>query len=359
MLKTTVAKTRCPACSKKLVLQSTQQGPEISSGFLECKPCELRFPILAGVAVLVEDVQSYLLEHVKGISNLVADADIPKEFLKPYLKAKKEIQTEHIEEDLESERVISLYFMNQYLSAKKMNSLFDQSPVIGPLIQTHWDNGPLAQIAAWMKSLSAKKPVEHTIELGCGVGGLARLLRPFSATYLGVDSSFASIALARHLNLGATYKNKLRVPSDLLKGPVSKEVSTAEFKLAGDGVDFIVGDLTALPVEKNAFDAAIALNAIDMLPEPKILPQLQRDLLKTGGIAFQSCPYIWHEGVASELRKVLPKNVETSAEAAEWLYEKCGFKIAEKILNLPWLFFKHQRQLEIYSVHLFYALKAK
>ena len=42
--------------------------------------------------------------------------------------------------------------------------------------------------------LTGKREV---VELGCGVAGLTRLLAPRMSAYLGVDSSFTSVALAR------------------------------------------------------------------------------------------------------------------------------------------------------------------
>ena len=95
------------------------------------------------------------------------------------------------------------------------------------------------------------------------------------------------------------------------------------------------------------------------MPEPQLLPKAQNQLLKFGGVAIQSCPYIWHEMVARELRNVLPGSVKDSAQAAEWLYEQSGFTIVKKLDQLPWLFFKHVRQLEIYSVQLFLAQKSQ
>jgi hypothetical protein len=41
----------------------------------------------------------------------------------------------------------------------------------------------------------------------------------------------------------------------------------------------------------------------------------------------------------------------------EWLYRKSGFKIEDSEKHIPWLFFKHLRQIEIYSVHAFVAKK--
>jgi SAM-dependent methyltransferase len=125
------------------------------------------------------------------------------------------------------------------------------------------------------------------------------------------------------------------------------------------GIDLVAGDLVAPPVAAQAYDVTVALNTIDMLPEPAVLPEIQARLLKPGGIAIQSSPYIWHESVAAELRHALPSEIRDSAKAAEWLYARAGLQVTERVEHLPWLFFKHARQLEIYSVHAFQARKGR
>jgi len=307
---------------------------------------------------------------VKGISQAVPDSDIPREFLSDFLEAKAEIQIEHIEEDLEAERVIALYLMNHFLrvksSAESKGPIENWwkprtghgSPLIDSLIQEHWDHGPFAQIEQWTEKLAQSRPLEKVIELGCGVGGLASVIKNQFKSYLGVDSSFGSIALGRHLTLGASFRGKIRIPNDLLQGPVSLLPKIKPASGFDGRIDFVVGDLENLPVQKKAWDLSVALNAIDMLHEPSLLPALQHELLKKDGVAIQSCPYIWHESVAKQLRKEIPKDIKDSASAVEWLYQREGFKIHEKVDHLPWLFFKHVRQLEIYSVHLFWAQAA-
>ncbi|MEK7692118.1 MAG: hypothetical protein AAB425_13975, partial [Bdellovibrionota bacterium] len=104
----------------------------------------------------------------------------------------------------------------------------------------------------------------------------------------------------------------------------------------------------------------IALNAIDMMDNPALLPKLQHTLLSPGGTAMQSAPYIWHESVAEKLRRATSSSGKiSSARAIEELYESAGFRLSEKIEHLPWLFFKHLRQLEIYSVHAFLGKKVR
>lgn len=365
MRKNSLPLLACPACGSDLFLSTTrEEGEEVLSGSLGCPDCDVGYPILAGVAVLVEDVGGYLAQHVKGISPHVGEEEIPTEFRDAYLEAKEEIESEHIEEDLESKRVVSLYLMNHYLSAEQTGTngkwwqaaAGTSSPLIETLVRAHWDAGPFAKIGEWAEKLSKKSPILRTVEIGCGVGGLSRVLSPFTDTYLGVDGSFSSILLARHLAHGTPYGESLQIPSDLLQGTVSRSIQIPPFQ-GRASVDFIVGEFEALPVKKQEFDLTIALNAIDMMPEPALLPLLQADLLKDGGTAIQSCPYIWHEATAAGLREILPSGMEDSASAVEWLYKEAGFAIEEKADHLPWLFLKHARQLEIYSVHVFRARK--
>lgn len=363
-------------------------GPvfEVTTGTLKCTLCSAKFPILGGVAVVVADVRDYLLSHVKGIAQVVADSDIPSEYLQDFLEAKAEIQIEHIEEDLEAERVNALYLMNHYLRVNDLKpsqgkpwwkpEAGSSSPLLDQLIREYWDHGPFAQIGKWLAQMRSKpnpessrntfsenSPLQDIVELGCGVGGLYLVLKPFTQSYLGVDSSFASIALARHLILGVPGpQGPLRIPEDLLAGSVSRTIqfqqtSTQTLRTENQKADFIVGDLSNLPLRDASYDLAIALNAIDMLDKPSQLPEFKYGLLKRTGIAIQSSPYIWHEAVARKLRQQVPKNIKDSAGAVEWLYERAGFKIEDRCEHLPWLFFKNVRQMEIYSVQIFLARK--
>lgn len=351
----TLSFLKCPCCGGELSLedQDSVQG-DILRGSVVCngEGCGAVFPILAGVLVLVPDVRRFLIEHVKGISRLVSDSEIPKRFLGVFAKAKRALASEHIEEDLESERVTSLYLMTSYLRAGDFKS---SSRAIDEIVEKHWDSGPVARIAARVSKMEEKLDL---VELGCGVGGLFAALRGNLRSYLGLDSSFASVALARHLAFGAPYRGALLRPDDLLNGPVSKEMKISVRREGHGGeLDFIVCDVNAPPVKGGRWTAAAALNLIDMLPEPKWLPMLQHSLLLPGGLAIQSSPYIWHQDVARSLREDLPR-ATSSAEAVELLYAGAGFSVLHVENDVPWVFFKNARQAEIYSVHLFFAARS-
>jgi SAM-dependent methyltransferase len=390
MFKTTVSALRCVQlkgskntsrklpCASALKLSSEKgelAGPsDIQFGTLECETCHAKYPILAGVAIVVPEVKDYLFSHVKGISKFVDDAQIPKAYRAEYLEVKAEILEEHIEEDLESERVNSLYLLNHYLRAEKSErqkwwkpSKGESSPLVEELVEKYWDLGPFSIVEKWVSELKDSKQT-HAVELGCGVGGLSRVLAPYLKSYLGVDSSFASIVLARHLNLGARSPKieGLQVPGDLIHGATSQNIPIEPKNLNESKIyqaDFIVGEIQTMPVKEKTAELTIALNSIDMLDEPISLPRAQAELLRENGLVIQSCPYIWHTNVAKHLKSNLPRELKESeapsAGVVEWLYQKCNFQIEKRLDHVPWLFFKHFRQLELYSVHIFLARKQR
>ncbi len=353
--------TRSGRCGGELALSVEERsGKDVVFGELRCARCEGRYPILAGVAIVVPDVASYCLEHVKGISQRVPDERIPEDFREAFSEAREEIEEGHIDEDLESARTNALYVMTHYLAASGerwwASRDGEASPFIEQTIREHWDRGPFARIREELAS-GAAAGRRSLVELGCGTGGLLAATAPLLKSYLGVDSSFAGIALARHLALGAPLDGALLFPADLLDGAVSRELAVPRPKLEGVEADFVVCDATDPALREGEWDLAASLNMIDMLDEPASLPALQHALLRAGGVAIQSCPYIWHPAVAEGLRESLPPEIRDSAGAVEWLYAQAGFQIGRSVRHVPWLFFKHLRQLEIYSVHLFFAEK--
>ena len=346
-----------------VAMASTDAGEDILYGTLQCESCKERFPILQGVAIIVPDVREYLLHHAKGVSKSVPEERIPKSYRREYRACLEELRTlekEHIEEDLESERVNSLYLMNHYMSAAEMQNVVEKSPLLMEWIKRYWDQGPMKVIAEWIPEKAS------ILELGCGVGGLYRRLNQralwVSPRYLGMDSSFHSVLIARHLNFGGPFIGKLAHPTDLLFGNSSREFPKAVFPKmhAGDrpdAGDFVVAEIDAIPAKKGSFDVSVSLNAIDMLEDPETLVRTQSHSVRPGGEIIQSGPYIWHERISKKLKSRLPKGVEDSAAAVEWLYSRNGFEITQRELHVPWLFFKHLRQIELYSVHAFRARK--
>lgn len=348
---------RCPKpaqrglCKGKLALQSTQaKGDDVLFGELRCEKCQARYPILAGVALVLPEPEDYLLSHARGVARSVEPGHLPKKLQADFRSALEEQEAEsaHIDDDLEADRVASLYAATHYLHTRGERWWGDGDPLIDELIQKHWDHGPAARLLEDLPAVAA------TLELGCGVGGLgarlhARDARSWQKPYLGLDASFSSVALGRHLLLGAPHTGAAKIPGDLLNGPLTVNAGMSPGRTPG--VDLVVADLERPPVEAGAWDLTLSLNTIDMLEQPDRLPKLQRELGRPGGWAVQSSPYVWHPEVARKLRARMPK-AKGSAAAVRALYEAQGLLVEKEHPHVPWLFFKHERQLEIYSVHL-------
>ncbi|MBI3543604.1 MAG: hypothetical protein HY075_10060, partial [Deltaproteobacteria bacterium] len=146
MLRDTLQFLICPSCES-----AELRGAEHA---VECGGCRESYPVLGGVLVLVADVRAYLAAHAKGISRFVDDAEIPKAHRAAYQKAKKLLSgDEHIEEDLEAERVTALYVMTHYLRAADVRS---PSPAIAELVAKHWDHGPFARISRLLAGQGGK-----------------------------------------------------------------------------------------------------------------------------------------------------------------------------------------------------------
>jgi SAM-dependent methyltransferase len=348
--------------------------PDVEFGDLSCVDCGARYPVLAGVALIVPDVEGYLLEHIQGVAAVVREGDFPKELRKSLQAAAREAREAgegHIEEGLESDRVNALYLMNHYLSgaqvAERLTKTGDLSQVIKKMITDFWDTGPMSRVAARINSNAAKSSnrAAKVVELGCGVGGVLRALgvgtrsAQESLQYLGVDSSFLSIWHARRLNRSQAEAEAIAAPGDLIHGPQTLTYEVATLDQPNDS-DFIVGQIDLPPIRAGIFDWSLSLNTIDMLDDPSRLAEAQWQSLKSGGHAIQSCPYIWHPAIARQLREWAQSqsaDQKSSSALVGALYQSQGFEIVSSEEHIAWLFLKHARQLEIYDVHLLEAKK--
>ena len=364
--------------AKSIPLDGPARSEEIVSGSLVCESCRSEYPILGGVAVLVEPVGDYLLSHIKGISREIPEAGFPKAFRSEMARARRELEIEPIEDDLESQRVTALYLITQYLSARQAEKLA-MSEAMRDLVERYWDKGPFSEVRDGIGRRFSKGSGAALLELGCGVGGLLSALSGKLGSYLGLDSSFASIALARRIALGIDHRaargptkmQPLRVPEDLLFGGLSRDIKAeleAALQARGRPVfverdfsaDFVVGDVIRHPLAEGRWDVSVALNLIDMLDRPEQLPRTQKKLIRPGGWAIQGSPYVWHPESAKALARKFPRSRE-SGEAVARLYESEGFSVERDGVpvgasaNIPWLFFKSARQIELYSVDLFFA----
>lgn len=140
------------------------------------------------------------------------------------------------------------------------------------------------------------------VDIGCGVKPYRDLIRPYVSEHIGVDHE-------------GSFHGK-------------------------DNVD-LFGTAYAIPVPDDAFDSALCTAVLEHLEEPELALRECHRVLKPGGIALYSVPFIWH------LHEEPRDFYRFSKYGLRYLFEKTGFDIVEiKALSGFWVTFG---QLLVYN----------
>jgi|GEM_PF-3465970 len=97
------------------------------------------------------------------------------------------------------------------------------------------------------------------IDIGCGTGVLAQVISGKANKYVGVDISAERIRQARN-------------------------------KINSDNCSFQPADAQSLPFKENSFDAAVAIEVIEHLPDPDLFMREVNRVLAKGGVFILSTP---------------------------------------------------------------------
>lgn len=107
----------------------------------------------------------------------------------------------------------------------------------------------------------------------------------------------------------------------------------------------LFGTAYQIPVESQTFDSAICTAVLEHLEEPEIALRECYRVLKPGGVAIFSVPFIWH------LHEEPRDFYRFSKYGLKYLFEKVGFEIIElKALSGFWITFS---QLFVYYLYRF------
>lgn len=142
------------------------------------------------------------------------------------------------------------------------------------------------------------------IDIGCGTKPYKYLLAPYVTEHIGID-----------------HKNSLNDKSN---------------------VD-LFGSAYKIPVEDVSFESAICTAVLEHMEEPEEALRECYRVLKPGGVAIYSVPFIWH------LHEEPRDFYRFSKYGLKYLFEKVGFEIVElKALSGFWVTFG---QLFVYNLY--------
>ena len=174
-----------------------------------------------------------------------------------------------------------------------------------------------------MKQYASRYLKGNLIDIGCGTKPYKDLLAPYVTLHIGVD----------HL---ASMHKKSNIDQ--------------------------VGTAYQIPADNASFDSAICTAVLEHLEEPEQALRECYRVLKPGGVAIYSVPFIWHlryvpvrqEGQEMSSRKEIkipsPRDFyRYSTHGLKYLFEKVGFQIIElKALSGFWVTFG---QLFVYNLY--------
>ena len=168
------------------------------------------------------------------------------------------------------------------------------------LLVNHIHDGALKHFAAlYLKG--------RLIDIGCGPKPYESLLAPFVTDHVGVD-----------------HRDSLH------------DLSRTE----------LLGDAYAVPSPDESFDSALCTAVLEHLEEPELALRECYRILKRGGCALYSVPFIWH--LHEEPRDFF----RYSKFGLEYLFHKVGFEILElKPLSGFWVTFGQLFVYYLYSLN--------
>tara|TARA_B100001167_G_scaffold173792_1_gene126176 strand:+ start:120 stop:992 length:873 start_codon:yes stop_codon:yes gene_type:complete len=236
MNESTLKFIKCPKCNGIVDLEIYENKKEIIEGMLKCDKCELVFPIIDKIPIMLIDFKKYISQHriLSGKIYRLASSKKLKKFLKSTLDG---IIWENDDKSRIEERWTQIYNNNR-------NNNFYK------IIKSHIEKIPKSKLV---------------LEYGSSIGIISNHISNLSENVFGIDKSFSAIQYAKK-----NQKNNL---------------------------DYIVSDFTSHPFGNKKFDLIIGLNVLELM-EPKILLKIMSNQISNGHLVI-SDPYDYDRGINS------------------------------------------------------------
>ncbi|MEH3148772.1 MAG: methyltransferase domain-containing protein [Methylobacterium frigidaeris] len=264
----------CPACRRAfLALEPGAEGADdaIRSGVLRCQGggCGERFPVVAGVPVLVPDLAGWLSANL----HLVLEGDVDGAAAEAVIAAAV---------GPDSAFGIARQQQSSY-AHDHYGDLFPADPDAG----TASPGGVRrCQDQALRRLGPGSGPV---LDVGCAVGRTSfDLAAACDGPVLGIDLNWPLLRIGR----GVLDRGLLRHPLRRLGNRYDRRETRFSPPEAGR-VDFWVVDALSLPFADDTFRLVMALNVLDCVPDPaRLVAEISRVTAPGGGVAVAT-PLDW------------------------------------------------------------------
>ena len=293
MFESTVKFLRCVRCGSKLDLDICSNDIEVIEGVLECKNCQLVFPIIEKIPVLWDDFSKYLASRTILGGKMFRSATSTK--MKNLLKST-------LTENNSNPKIIDVTTLEDRWSNIYQNSKNSKFYL---------------KIKNNLKYLPTSKLV---LEYGCSIGILTSHLSDSHDMVFGIDKSFNALKYAK---------------------------KTSD----NTNLDYVAADLLSPIFGKLQFDLILALNILELVEPSELLKHVSKQM--TTGHLVISDPYDFDRGINSVKKPLDEYSLRKSLEKSNF---KISPKTKNPSF-LPWNLKINSRATLNYKVDLIIAKK--
>jgi SAM-dependent methyltransferase/uncharacterized protein YbaR (Trm112 family) len=349
----------CPACHAQI--ECRQDGQQINTMFavgaqgdliegeLNCLSCGSFFPVLCGVAILVDHLNDYLLNHAAEIAIFGSQWGLSRAALGWLVS-----QTgSYMSSDYRTTSWDSLSSLNMYIGMHYLDpsSLPFSDVRTAEAFRTLSDGSFYAKLADLVPTGRNSSGV--LLDIGCNVGGLLFRTQTNYRYKLGVDLSFGAALYARAILLES--------PRPLRTCTIRTEVDgLAELSLDSvtkqSQIEVVVGRCETLPVAAGSVETVCATNVLEILGEPRRLLDEMDRVVSSNGWLVHTSPYYWRADRNSVSRWLGTGGLSTGTYLMEWLISR-GYALSQP-QELPWLLRHYNRYFQYYMVQVLLGTKS-
>ncbi|HEX3757910.1 MAG TPA: methyltransferase domain-containing protein [Kofleriaceae bacterium] len=326
----------CPGCRTRTDDRLDLRTLEPRGELLVCA-CGRRYPVIAGVPIVMADPSAYLRAEVAS----VVERELPVEVVELLIAGGPD--------DAPYARTVE--YLSIYLDAHWGDRA--EPPPDGPG-RTNDAGFGLAAVAAKIAERAGER-VDLAVELGCSAGRIVAELAAGADRVCGLDLAFGAVRRARRLLDGERVAYARRVVG---RRYAEAHVSAGDRTVPADRRLLVCGDALDPPLVPGVFGRVVALNLLDSVASPRQLLAVLDGLCQPGGEIIVTSPYAWQSSVMPDPERL--GGLDPAADLTALLRAGTGLGARYAIedeAELPWALRRDARNAATYSIHYVRARK--
>ena len=322
----------CPGCRTRTGERLDLRTLEPRGDLLVCE-CGRRYPVIAGVPIVMADPSGYL----RAEAATVVERELPAEVV--------ELLVADGPDDAPYPRLVE--HLSIYLDAH-WGDRADPPP-----------DGPGAGFGAraLVDKIAARAAdrVAFAVELGCSTGRIVAELARGADRVAGLDLQLGAVRRARRILDGGRVEYARRA---IGRRYTRATIAAGDRTVPADRRLLVCGDALDPPLIPGMFDRVVALNLVDSVASPRQLLSVIDGLCAPGGEVIVSSPYAWQSTVLADAERL--GGSDPASDLAAIFRNGSGLGARYRIedeAELPWVLRRDARSSASYAIHYLRARK--